>query len=79
MKSLDREFYRSARGPLPGDEDIWRLVFDESETRLIVRRVWRTSRDSGVNDFSVDEFLSQRSAATEALIAVLFEKELVGP
>jgi hypothetical protein len=76
MAIVEREFYRSPRGPLPSDEDIWRLVFDESESRLVVRHEWRTSRHSGVNDFSVDEFVAQESAAREALIALLFEKEL---
>jgi hypothetical protein len=72
---LEREFYRSPRGPLPSDEDIWRLVFDESESRLVIRHEWRTSRHSGVNDVSVDEFVAQESDAREALIAFLFERE----
>jgi len=28
MVIREREFYRSARGPTPNDEDAWRLVFD---------------------------------------------------
>jgi hypothetical protein len=77
MTILEREFYRSARGPLPGDEDIWRLVFDGAESRLVVRHEWRTSRHSGAEDVSVDEFLAEPSAARDGLIAFLFERELI--
>ena len=28
MATIEREFYCSARGPAPTDEDTWRLVFD---------------------------------------------------
>lgn len=72
MAILEREFYRSARGPAPDDIDIWRLVFDEKETSLLVRHEWQTERHSGVDDFTIAEFLLSESAAREALLAVLF-------
>jgi hypothetical protein len=72
MATLEREFYGSFRGPAPTDEDAWRLVFDPSKTGLLVRHEWRTTRHSGIDEFTVDEFLAQPGAAREALIAVLF-------
>jgi hypothetical protein len=61
---------------LPSDENIWRLAFDDAESRLVVRDEWRSMRHCGVNDFTVDEFLVQRSAASESSVAFPFEKEL---
>jgi hypothetical protein len=72
MAILEREFYRSARGPAPDDVDIWRLVFDEANAALAVRHEWRTERHSGVDDFTVAEFLLQPAAAREALLTALF-------
>jgi hypothetical protein len=37
MATIEREFYRSARGPAPTDDDTWRLVFDSRAGRLLVR------------------------------------------
>ena len=37
MATIEREFYRSARGPAPTDEDTWRLVFDARAMRLLVQ------------------------------------------
>jgi hypothetical protein len=74
MGTLEREFYRSARGPSPADEDIWRLAFDQATRGLIVRHEWQTARHSGTNEFGIDEFLAQDGAAPEALIGFLFEK-----
>jgi hypothetical protein len=31
MATIEREFYRSARGPAPTDEDTWRLVEQNTE------------------------------------------------
>ncbi|HLW92282.1 MAG TPA: hypothetical protein VKS78_13425 [Roseiarcus sp.] len=74
MAPLEREFHRSFRGPLPTDEDAWRLVFDPTTTRLVVRHEWRTTRHSGVEELSVEEFLAQESGARESLIALLFDQ-----
>lgn len=74
MTSLEREFYRSARGPAPSDEDIWHLVFDADAASLIVRHEWRATGHAGVEEFTVAEFLAQRGAAAEALIALLFDR-----
>ena len=74
MTSLEREFYRSARGPAPSDEDTWRRVFDREAASLIVRHEWRATGHAGVDDFTVAEFLAQRGAAAEALIALLFDR-----
>jgi hypothetical protein len=69
---LEREFYRSARGPAPDDVDIWRLVFDKTGAQLLVRHEWQSARHSGVDDFTVAEFLLQAGAAQDALLAALF-------
>jgi len=37
MQIVQREFYRSARGPTPKDEDVWSLIFDSDTRRLVVR------------------------------------------
>jgi hypothetical protein len=63
MTILEREFYRSARGPAPADEDTWRLVFDQSAKRLFVRHEWHAMRHAGTDEFTLDEFLIQRGAA----------------
>ena len=72
MAVLEREFYRSARGPAPEDIDIWRLIFDETGANLLVRHEWRTERHSGVDDFTIAEFLLSEGAARDALLAALF-------
>lgn len=69
---LEREFFRSARGPAPSDVDIWLLILDERGANLIVRHEWRTERHSGIDDFSVPEFLLLKGAARDALVGVLF-------
>jgi hypothetical protein len=70
---LEREFYQSARGPAPGDIDIWHLVFDTVNAQLLVRHEWRSERHAGVDDFTVAEFLLQPGAARDALLASLFD------
>jgi len=72
MTLMQREFYRSARGPAPGDEDSWCLVFDDEDKRLFVRHEWQTSRHSGVEDLEIGEFLKETGAAQAALINELF-------
>jgi len=74
MASMEREFYRGARGPAPSDTDFWRLVLDETGKHLLVRHEWRTARHSGSNDFTLADFLGQESAARDALIRLLFEE-----
>ncbi len=72
MATIQREFYRSTRGPSPGDEDWWCLVFAPETHRLFVRNGWQTTRHSGVDEFEIVEFLEQESAARDALIDSLF-------
>ena len=72
MTPLEREFYRSFQGPAPTDDDAWRLVFDHTAMRLTVRHEWQTTRHSGKDDFTVDEFLAQPGEPQKALIALLF-------
>jgi hypothetical protein len=76
MAIMQREFFSSPRGPAPSDEDTWRLVFDASAGRVLVRHLWQTSRDSGYRDTDIGEFLSQagatQGAAHDALIELLF-------
>jgi hypothetical protein len=72
MTILEREFFRSARGPAPADVDVWRLVLDEKAANLLVRHEWRTARHWGVDDFTIAEFLLSEGPARDALLAVLF-------
>jgi hypothetical protein len=43
MATIEREFYCSARGPAPTDDDTWRLVFDPRAMRLLVRHEWEAA------------------------------------
>ena len=69
---VQREFYRSARGPTPADEDVWCLVFEPGTPRLLVRHEWTATGHNGFDEFEVAEFLARESAAQGALIAALF-------
>jgi hypothetical protein len=75
MAILEREFYRSFRGPKVGDQDDWCLMFDPSAPSLRVLHRWQGARHSGVDEYSLDEFLSQPGAARDALVSLLFERE----
>jgi hypothetical protein len=68
MTVIQREFYRSARGPSPRDEDWWTLIFDRANGRLFVRHEWQAAGHSGVDEFEIPEFLNQEGAAQTALI-----------
>jgi hypothetical protein len=59
MAVLERELYRTTRGPTPSDEESWHLVFDPDTKRLVVRHEWTTAGHSGVAEFDVAEFLKQ--------------------
>ena len=72
MDSIQREFFRHARGPRPGDVDIWRLAFDPATVRLVVRHEGEATRNDGVGEFEVAEFLMQDGAASAALKDILF-------
>ncbi len=63
---LEREFYRSPRGPAPADEDVWRLIFDQNARRLAVRHEWQATGHAGVDDYTVDEFLVHHGADADA-------------
>jgi hypothetical protein len=69
---LEREFCRCFRGPEIGAEDDWSLVFDPSTPRLLVRHRWRGDRHGGTDEYSLEEFLAQPSAARDALISLFF-------
>lgn len=78
MQIVQREFYRSSRGPTPKDEDVWRLVFDSATKCLVVRHEWEASGHSGVDEFEIAEFLAQEGAPPQtALIDELFRPVLV--
>ena len=77
MASIEREFYRSARGPSPSDEDAWRLVFDREAGGLLVRHEWQSERHSGVDELGIAEFLVQQGAAQTALLTMLFAEATV--
>jgi hypothetical protein len=72
MAVLRREFYRDARGPTPGDQDVWSLVFDRVTGELLVRHEWDAERHSGVDEFGIGEFVTQTGAAPDALLSLLF-------
>jgi hypothetical protein len=73
MAVIQREFYRTARGPSPGDEDWWELVFDGGIGRLLVRHEWQAAGYIGIDEFEISEFLEQKGAAQTALVASLFQ------
>jgi len=77
MAVLQRELYRSARGPSPTDEDVWRLVFDPAAGTLLVRHEWETERHSGLDEFEIAEFLAQQGGAQTALLSLLFGEDAV--
>jgi hypothetical protein len=72
MATIEQEFYRTARGPAPTDEDTWRLVFDPRARRLLVRHEWETAGHTGVDEVEISGFLAQGGAASAALIEMLF-------
>ena len=72
MAVVNRKFYQSWRGPAPGDQDHWSLVFDPDTKRLLVRHDWQTSRHDGFDEMELAEFLKQTGAAQTALIDSLF-------
>jgi hypothetical protein len=72
MAAIQREFYRSARGPTPADNDWWCLVFAPETNRLFVRHEWQGARHNGVDEFEIAEFLEQDNAARNALMDDLF-------
>ena len=74
MATIEREFYRSWRGPGVSDIDAWRLVFDRCSGNLVVRHRWETDHHSGVDDFGIAEFLVEQAAAQSALLTLLFDE-----
>jgi hypothetical protein len=74
MATLEREFYRNARGAKPTDQDAWTLVFDDLLKRLFVRHEWQAGGQSGVREYGLEEFLAQHGVAADALIALMFER-----
>jgi hypothetical protein len=72
MAAINRQFHQSWRGPAPGDQDSWSLVFDQETRRLLVRHEWQASRHSGFDEWELAEFLQQAGAAQTALIDSLF-------
>jgi hypothetical protein len=72
MAAMQREFYRSARGPSPQDEDWWTLIFDRLGGRLFVRHEWQAAGHSGIDELQIADFLQQEGAAQTALIDSLF-------
>ena len=72
MAVIQREFYRSARGPSPRDEDWWTLIFDRTNGRLFVHHEWQAAGHNGLDEFEIAEFLKHEGAAQTALIDSLF-------
>jgi hypothetical protein len=67
MATLEREFYRNARGSKPTDQDAWQLVFDNKLKRLFVRHEWQAVGQAGNREYTVDEFLAGHGVAADAL------------
>ena len=72
MATIERAFFRTYRGPAPGNADEWRLVFDPRRAGLQVRHEWHAERHSGVDDVEIGEFLAEPGAARTALLRLLF-------
>jgi hypothetical protein len=77
MTVLQRELYRSSRGPRAGDRDVWFVVFDRVTGKLLVRHEWDADRHSGFDEFGIAEFLTQAGAAPGALLTLLFTEAIV--
>jgi hypothetical protein len=71
--TVQREFYRTARGPTPTDVDCWHLVFDPATRRLFVRYEWKAARHGGSDEFEIADFLAQDGAPQAALIDCFFQ------
>jgi len=76
MATIEREFYRSWRGPSVSDIDTCRLVFDVHRN-LVIRHQWETDRHGGADDFGIAEFLVEQGAAQSALLTLLFDEATV--
>jgi hypothetical protein len=74
MAILEREFYRMARGARPTDQDAWRLVCDDKLKRLFVRHEWQSGAETGVREYTIDDFVAGHGVAADALIALLFNR-----
>jgi|HubBroStandDraft_6_1064221.scaffolds.fasta_scaffold501122_1 hypothetical protein len=74
MATIEREFYRSWRGPSVSDIDTWQLVFDRFSRNLVVRHQWEADRHTGVDDFGIAEFLVDQGPAQSALLTLLFDE-----
>ena len=74
MAIMQRPFFRSPRGPSPGDHDAWTLMFDSAAKRLLVRHLWGTSRHSGYDDWDIAEFLADEGEPQKALLELLFDR-----
>ena len=71
MATIEREFYRSWRGPNVSDIDTWQLVFDRFSRNLVVAI---NGSHTGVDDFGIAEFLVDQGPAQSALLTLLFDE-----
>jgi hypothetical protein len=74
MATLEREFYRNARGAKPTDQDAWRLMFDDKLKRLFIRHESQSGGQPGVREYTIDEFIAGHGVAADTLIALLFNR-----
>jgi hypothetical protein len=74
MAMLEREFYRNARGSKPTDQDAWQLVFDDKLKRLFVRHELQSAGQTGVREYTIDDFVAGHGVAADALVALLFNR-----
>jgi len=76
MSTLEREFYRNARGAKPTDQDAWQLVYDQKTRRLFVRHEWQGG-NSGAKEYTLDEFVATQGVAADALVELMFKRSRV--
>jgi hypothetical protein len=73
MSTLEREFYRNARGAKPTDQDAWHLIYDDKVRRLFVRHEWQAGGQAGNREYTVEDFLAGQGVAADALVDLLFK------
>jgi hypothetical protein len=72
VATIEREFYRSPRGPAPTDEDTWRWSSTHGRCVFWFGTNGRRPDITASDEFGIAEFLAQDGAAAAALIKILF-------
>lgn len=77
MATLEREFYRNARGAKPTDQDAWQLIYDQKLRRLFVRHEWQAGGNNGAKEYTLEEFVATQGVAADALVELMFKRSRV--